>query len=47
VVVAGLAYFLADELDVEANRLAIFDLATDEWKLATIKTLTRASMDDE
>jgi hypothetical protein len=46
VVVAELAYFLADELDVEADRLAVFDLAT-EWKLATLKALTRASIDDE
>jgi hypothetical protein len=30
VVVAGLAYFLADELDVEADRLAVFDLAMEE-----------------
>jgi hypothetical protein len=35
-------YFLADELDVEADRLAVFDLATEEWKLATLRALTRA-----
>ncbi|CAD6261382.1 unnamed protein product [Miscanthus lutarioriparius] len=53
-VVAGLACFLADEIDVEADRLAIFDLATEEWKPATLQEpLTcgadrlLASMDDE
>jgi hypothetical protein len=46
VVVAELAYFLADELNVEADRLAVFDLTT-EWKLATLRALTRASMDNE
>jgi hypothetical protein len=38
------------ELDVDADRLAVFDLATEEWKLATLRALTSsllASMDDE
>jgi len=36
-VVAGLVYFLADELNMEADRLAMFDLATEEWKPAMLQ----------
>lgn len=45
-VVAGLAYFLADELNVEVVRLAVFDLATEEWKPATLQgALTSRRLD--
>lgn len=41
-VVAGLAYFLVcwgweDELNMDADDIAVFDLATEEWKPATLQ----------
>jgi hypothetical protein len=41
VVVAGLVYFLADELDVEADRIAVFDLVTEEVDIVYASLLWR------